>query len=299
MTTLESPSTALTSADRARILSHMNEDHADAVLAYARQYGAISQATSATLAALDAQGMDLVVTTAHGDQALHLSFAAPLADAHAAHLELVRMAKEATAALRATAASAASAASSASTSPAPDAKKAAALERARSSVLFLRDTLKTLQLGTVAASGEPDCSVAPYVVAADGSLLTYISELSTHTANLRATGRATALLIEDEATAAHLLARRRLTLACTATFIARDHADHASGMTLLRERFGPVMEHLEKMHDFHLVRLTPARARLVAGFGQAYDADPRDWSQLSHVNDVGHSAARARPTATT
>jgi hypothetical protein len=274
---------ALSPADRARFIAHMNDDHADAVLAYARHYGARTAATAATLAGLDSEGLDLVVTEPSGDRPVRIVFPTPLVDAEDAHHTLVRMAREAAMALRAASPAGASS----------DAKADDALERARAAVLFLRDTLKTIQLGTVSASGEPDCSVAPYVLAPDGALLTYISNLSLHTANLRANGRATALLIEDEATAGHLLARRRLTLAARATFVARDDASFGPGMQALRERFGTVMAHLEKMHDFHLVRLAPDRARLVAGFGQAYDADPIDWTRLRHVNDTGHTTAPA------
>lgn len=270
---------SLTAADRARIVAHMNDDHSDAVLAYARHLGARHTATAATLAGLDADGMNLIVTEPAGDRAVRIQFSTPLADAEDAHHTLVRLAREATAALRAS-----------SAAPASDAK-AAALERARAAALFLRDTLKTLQLATVSASGDPDCSVAPYALTAEGDLLIYISELSLHTANLRADARATALLIEDESTAGHLLARRRLTLATRATFIPREHEAFAPGMAALRERFGPVMRHLETMHDFHLVRLIPERARLVAGFGQAYDASPRDWTTLRHINDQGHTQA--------
>ena len=276
----------LSSADRSRIVAHMNEDHGDAVLAYARHLGARPTATAATLAALDPEGMDLVVTEPAGDSAIRISFSPTLVDATDAHHTLVRLAKESAAALRAN-------------TPASDAKATAAFERARAAVGYLRDNLKTIQVATVSSTGEPDCSVAPYVIASDATLLTYISELSLHTANLRANGRATALLIEDESTAGHLLARRRLTLACAATFIGRDQDGFAPGMAALRERFGPVMEHLEKMHDFHLVRLAPSRARLVAGFGQAYEADPQDWTRLSHVNDTGHAQSPAHTTQKT
>ncbi len=268
---------------RARIIGHMNEDHSDSVLAYARHFGGRSAATAATLAGIDQAGMDLIVTEASGDQSLRIEFKAPLSGPGDAHPVLVAMAKEASAAFRA---------SSAGTSPpASGAKAAAALERARAAAAYLRDSAKTCQLGTASADGTPDCSVAPFVLSADGVLHTYISDLSIHTANLRANPHASVLLIEDEATASHLLARRRLTLRCAAAFVAREEAGFSTPMQALRDKFGTVMEHLEKMHDFHLVRLIPDRARLVAGFGQAYDADPGDWTRLNHVNDTGHSHA--------
>ncbi len=261
----------LPEAARARILGHMNEDHTDSILAYAKHFGGRLSATAATLSGIDQSGMDLVVTEPSGDSPLRIQFKTTLADASDAHHVLVAMSKEATAALAA----------------AP----ADIPERARAASLHLRETAKTCLLGTADAAGAPDSSVAPFVLAPDGALHTYISNLSLHTANLRANPRASVLLIEDESTASHLLARRRLTLRCIATFVARESDAFTAPMQALREKFGPVMSQLESMHDFHLVRLVPDRARLVAGFGQAYDADPADWTQLRHVNDTGHSHA--------
>jgi len=272
MTTTDSTN-ALPADARTRILGHMNEDHADSVLAYARHFGGRLSATAATLAGLDLEGMDLLVTEPSGESPVRIPFATPLADASAAHHVLVAMSKEATAALKA----------------AP----ADVPERARAAALHLRETAKTCLLATADSSGAPDSSVAPFVLAPDGALHTYISNLSLHTANLRANPRASVLLIEDESTASHLLARRRLTLRCTASFVARESDAFAAPMQALREKFGPVMSQLESMHDFHLVRLVPDRVRLVAGFGQAYDADPIDWTRLRHVNDTGHSHAPA------
>lgn len=267
---------------RERILGHMNEDHGDSVLAYARHFAGRATATAATLAGIDQTGMDLVVTEPAGDQSVRVEFKTPLATAGDAHHVLIAMSKEAKAAL-----------ASASGEPAPGPARGAdaALERARAAAAYLRDHAKTALLATADASGQPDSSVAPFVLGDDGSLHTYISNLSIHTANLRANPRASVLLIEDESTANHLLARRRLTLRCAAAFVGRDAPGFAAPMQALRDKFGAVMEHLEKMHDFHLVRLVPDRARLVAGFGQAYDAAPADWTRLSHVNDTGHTAA--------
>ncbi|MDF3057057.1 MAG: HutZ protein [Rariglobus sp.] len=268
MTTTD-PTNLLPAAHRARILGHMNEDHADSVLAYARHFGGRLSATAATLAGIDQNGMDLVVTEPSGEASLRIPFDPPLTGASDAHHVLIDMSREATAALHA------------APKPIP--------ERARAAVLHLRDTAQTVLLATVSADGLPDCSVAPFVLSADGTLHTFISSLSHHTANLRANAHASALLIEDEANASHLLARRRLTLRCTATFIARNDDAFTAPMQALRKKFGSVMEQLETMHDFHLVRLVPDRARLVAGFGQAYDAHPLDWTDLRHVNDTGHT----------
>jgi putative heme iron utilization protein len=269
-TTLTPSCDFFTPEHRQRILDHMNEDHADAVLHYARHFGKRASATAATMIGIDRTGIDLVVTEAGGEQALRIPFDEPLATPEDAHHKLVRMAKEGRPSVQGAAGD------------------AAKLQRARDAVEHLQTRVKTILLGTCGPDGEPDCSVAPWIRWEDGSLFTYVSELSAHTKNMRSSGKASVLLIEDEASAAHLLARRRLTLRCTATFLDRKAPEFALAMAAMKEKYGPVMQHLESMTDFHLVRLTPQAARLVAGFGQAYDADPIAWDQLQHVGGGGH-----------
>lgn len=273
----QAPAAGFTPAERDRIVHHINGDHADAVLDYARHFAGRSQGIAARLVDLDFEGLDLVVREADGEVHVRVPFVPPLADAKAAHGAMVRMAREARAAR----------------APRPGIDPARR-NRALAALAHLRVNVRTLALATVSAEGEPDASVAPFVAERDDLLWTYLSDLSPHTANLRANGRCAALLIEDESTAAQALARRRLALACTAEFVARDQPEFAPAMAALRVRFGAVMEHLESMHDFHLVRLRPTRARLIAGFGQAYDAAPHDWSDLRPVGDGGHRSTAAK-----
>ena len=293
MTTATSPAgapadTFFPAAQRAHIIEHMNDDHADAVLNYAHHFGGATEAASARLDDIDQFGLDLTTTAADGaTRRLRISFAAPLATPAEAHHTLIAMARTARGAAPEPG------------TPSQADRRHAALERARASAAELRRSFKSVLLGTVSAEGEPDASVAPAVLGEDGAFFTYVSALSTHTGNLLYTGRASVLLIEDEAVAQHLLARRRLTLACTATPIARDAAAFAPAMGALKEKYGAVMQTLEQMHDFQLVRLDPTRARLVAGFGQAYDVDPHDWTLLSHVGDTGHAHGTAAAPART
>ncbi len=56
------------------ILKHMNDDHADAVLAYARALAGIADAQSATMTAVDRYGFDLATTTPIGPRAARLEF---------------------------------------------------------------------------------------------------------------------------------------------------------------------------------------------------------------------------------
>lgn len=261
---------------RDRIVAHMNEDHADAVLDYALHFGRLVDATAARLDDLDRHGMDLTVARPGGDFPVRIPFSKPLATPDEAHHVLVEMAV-----------AAAKAAPDSSAS-----RKDESLARAREAATRLRESFRTVILGTVSTTGLPDASVAPAVLGADGAFYVYVSGLSLHTRNLSDSGKASLLLIQDEAEAKQILARQRLTFPCSAIEIPRDEATFATQMSALKARFGPVMEHLERMTDFRMFRLAPGRGRLVSGFGQAYDVDPLDWNKLSHVNDVGHAVRK-------
>lgn len=147
----------------------------------------------------------------------------------------------------------------------------------------LRENLRTVVLATVSADGEPEASVAGAVLGPNGTLIVYVSGLAAHTRNLRATGRASVLLAEDESAAPQPLARRRLTFACNAAPLARDRAEFPPLVAQFRARFGATIDLLAAMPDFQLIRLTPQRGRLVVGFGQAFEIEPRDWSVRARV----------------
>jgi putative heme iron utilization protein len=164
------------------------------------------------------------------------------------------------------------------TTPDPAASR---LERTGAWVLTLRSSFKTIILGTASPAGEPEASVAAAILAPDGSFRIFVSGLAAHTRQLLETGRASVLLAEDEAATAQPLARRRLTFACTATAVPRDHPEFAPSLQALREKLGPAFDLLTGLGDFQLIRLAPQRGRLVAGFGEAYEIDPQDWSRLT------------------
>jgi len=146
-----------------------------------------------------------------------------------------------------------------------------------------RGNLRTVVLGTVSSEGEPEASVAAAVPGEGGTMAVYVSGLAAHTGNLRANGRASVLLAEDEAAAGQPLARRRLTFACTASPVSRDSAEFSTLVAAFRARFGATIDLLATMPDFQLFRLTPHRGRLVVGFGQAFEVEPRDWSVRKRV----------------
>ena len=78
-----------------RICAHMNEDHADAVVLYARVFGGAAEAIAARMKKIDAQGMDLTVETATETTPLRIAFSHKLKDAEDAHHTLIDMVKQA------------------------------------------------------------------------------------------------------------------------------------------------------------------------------------------------------------
>src|SRR5262245_29002866 len=81
------------------ILAHMNGDHADAVLAYARGLAGVADAQGATMTAVDRYGFDLVVATPAGERSARVPFAAPVTTPDEVRRAMVALVKTARAAL--------------------------------------------------------------------------------------------------------------------------------------------------------------------------------------------------------
>ncbi len=82
-----------------RICNHMNEDHAEAVLLYAKAFGNCLEASAAKMASIDAQGMNLEVQVHDSTQPIRVQFERDLQDAEDAHQMLIAMVKQARQAL--------------------------------------------------------------------------------------------------------------------------------------------------------------------------------------------------------
>jgi len=158
------------------------------------------------------------------------------------------------------------------------------LEKAQTGYQALLDGFQSIQLGTVSAGGKPEASYAPAIVDDARNFYVHVSELSTHTGNLMETAKASVLVIEDEGEAEIIFARKRVTFACSAIHIERHNEEWESVIAQFEEKFGKMMGFLKTMEDFHLFRLEPSDARLVLGFGKAYDVTGPDMNEIEHVN---------------
>lgn len=78
-----------------RICKHMNEDHADAVLLYAKSFGNLTTATAAKMLAIDPEGMDLDTQVDGNSQTIRIKFDHVLENSEDAHHTLIAMVKQA------------------------------------------------------------------------------------------------------------------------------------------------------------------------------------------------------------
>ena len=81
---------SLSAEDSKRICKHMNEDHAEAVVAYARHYGNRSKASKAKMLEISSESMKLEVD----GQLMEIPFDHKLNDSEDAHRTLVSMLRQ-------------------------------------------------------------------------------------------------------------------------------------------------------------------------------------------------------------
>lgn len=155
------------------------------------------------------------------------------------------------------------------------------IELAGQALQHLLKHYKTASLATVDQTGAPLASYAPVAVDEKHRFYLFVSELAEHTANLLRGGPLSLLLIEDESSSKLLFARSRLTLAGGVSKIERgsERWDEAAGV--YRERFGKFFDQLATLPDFHMFCFEPQTARIVVGFGAAFEIGLPDWNKLT------------------
>ena len=149
--------------------------------------------------------------------------------------------------------------------------------------------MNSVILGTVSKEGLPNSSYAPSVInPEDGCMYVYISDLSKHTQNLRDSGCASIMIIEDESKTDNLFARKRLTISSDVLEIPRDSDAWLDGMDLLENKFGESITYLKNLTDFRLFQITPKNGLLVYGFARAFNFVGKKLDQIKHLNEQGH-----------
>lgn len=144
--------------------------------------------------------------------------------------------------------------------------------------LKLLDLLRTQGTAALATlhKGEPAISMVPVALAADG-LLAHVSELATHTRDMREHPRVSLLLMDVPGEVPQ--ARPRVSIAGDASFIDKDTPDYEAARAVYLARF-PLSQMTFALADFSLVRIAPQSARYVAGFAQAHGLSGPGFSEL-------------------
>ncbi|EAW44845.1 DUF2470 domain-containing protein [Nodularia spumigena CS-584] len=78
-----------------RICTHMNDDHANAVVLYAQAFGGVTNATNAQMLSIDAEGMNLTAQVNSETVPIRIPFDHILVDSEDAHQTLIAMVKQA------------------------------------------------------------------------------------------------------------------------------------------------------------------------------------------------------------
>lgn len=125
-------------------------------------------------------------------------------------------------------------------------------------------------LGTL-HKGEPAVSMVPWVWSPElQAFLIHVSGLATHTRDMQAHPRVSAMVMGSVADAPSPQALPRVSVQAEAKFLDKgDETQYAKQRDTYLARF-PDAEMMFGLGDFALVALQPVSARLVAGFGQAY-----------------------------
>jgi len=87
----------LSEAEADRIVTHMNEEHADDLVRYAQVYAEVSLVDAARMTGIDAEGFDLAVDTEGATAAVRIDFDTSLdtaAEARSALVDLALKARE-------------------------------------------------------------------------------------------------------------------------------------------------------------------------------------------------------------
>lgn len=147
----------------------------------------------------------------------------------------------------------------------------------------LLDTLKSVQLATLNAQGEPEASYAPCLIESQRVYL-FLSQLASHTQNLLRTPVCSLMWIADEQSSRNLFARERLILQCRSEVIPSDSEVALMRLDAMEARQGPTLSLLRSLPDFQLFQLSPTSGRFIQGFGAAYTFELFDLDTLTPVS---------------
>ena len=79
----------------AGVIAHMNADHADAMVLYARAFSKATDIAAASMTGVDRYGFEMSAMTSQGPRPVRLAFAAPVSTPEEVRAALISMVKDA------------------------------------------------------------------------------------------------------------------------------------------------------------------------------------------------------------
>ena len=141
--------------------------------------------------------------------------------------------------------------------------------QAAEALAALKAEMQSVLLATVDAEGEPHTGYTPFIFD-EHHVIIFVSQLARHTRDLLDNGRASVMLISDEADSSQIFARTRVSYQCQAQAVATDQPDYGSLLDRFEQRHGKMIGLLRQLPDFVLFRLVPHHGQFVMGFGKAF-----------------------------
>lgn len=126
----------------------------------------------------------------------------------------------------------------------------------------------SLIISTTSSENDPLTNYAPFVKIGEDYYVS-VSQNLPHFTNMAQTKKAHILIIEDESTADHIYARKRLYFSAS----CEAEEDSEKIFKLFDERYGDKLSFLRTMKDFKVIKISPEERSLVLGFGAAYKMD--------------------------
>jgi heme iron utilization protein len=151
------------------------------------------------------------------------------------------------------------------------------------------NNFKTAVIGTVDEENHPFSSYAPFIRYKE-HFYVYISDIATHTKNIKRNPAVSLFFIEDEDKTENLFARKRLSLRCFSKKIERESEHFNQVLDLFAQKFNAsTVSTLRTMLDFNLYEFSVNSGEATFGFGKAYTVGGEKMNELIPRKSDGHT----------
>jgi putative heme iron utilization protein len=145
----------------------------------------------------------------------------------------------------------------------------------------LRDLLRGQDIASLGTlhDGDPSVSMVPYALLPGGEFLIHVSDLASHTRDMRAHSSVSLMVVAPPSEGVPPQARARISVQGSARQLDRSAADYAMARATYVHRF-PQSEGMFALPDFSLFRVQPRSIRFIAGFAQAVTLTPESFQTV-------------------